>query len=126
MPYTVSNATIDTAAAAVPSPYGPLTRVTDVADLPEPNSEIRLEFTSALSETVYATYAELIIPAMILQINQRAHDWTAVVADLKTALNELDVLVDAMATPHTYEDYQAIIDTFRNDSRLQPLFGAVI
>lgn len=59
MAYTVSNATINTAAAAVPGPYGPLTRVTDVSTLPQPNSEFQIEFTDTRGLTVWATHGQL-------------------------------------------------------------------
>lgn len=41
-----SNANIDALAAAVPAPYGPLTRVTDMATLPTPNGDRFITLTT--------------------------------------------------------------------------------
>jgi PKD repeat protein len=57
---TVTNAQVDTGAAAIVAPYGPLARVSDVESFPTPNSNLAIEFTSALSVTVYLTYEQLI------------------------------------------------------------------
>lgn len=84
----VTNSTVDTAAAAVAAPYGPLTRVTDFeTELPSPNSEIRGLFTSNIGDTeVWLSYEELTNATMLLRILEGAHDWTAKVANMKTSI----------------------------------------
>lgn len=53
-----TNANFDTLAAAVKAPFGPFTRVGDVADL-DVNSHIPVECTTATSKTVYVSYDTL-------------------------------------------------------------------
>jgi hypothetical protein len=55
---TVDNAAFDIACAAVPAPFGPVTRVGNVPDT-APNSHIPHQVTSALSVTVYISYQDL-------------------------------------------------------------------
>lgn len=102
---TVTNGDLDTLAAAVPSPYGPLTRVGTVASLPTPNSQIRIEFTSNLSVTVSLSAEDLENAPLTLELLKNYHSWTAIVADMKTAISALNTLAVAMSTPHTYDDY---------------------
>lgn len=59
MPFsTITNGNFETACAAIPAPYGPLTRVGGVANM-SPNSHVAIEVTSALGETFYVSYNQL-------------------------------------------------------------------
>jgi hypothetical protein len=113
MAITVTNANIDTAAALVDAPYGPLTRVTDVATLPVPNTRIALQFTSALGVTIWMTYEDLENEAVANKLAAQSHDWTTRVANLKVKIGALKTAADAMTAPHTYADYQALLVLLR-------------
>lgn len=115
MATTITNSNLDTLAAAVPAPYGPLTRVTSVASLPTPNSEIRIEFTSQYSISVWLTYEELQVAGVRDRILAQAHEWTDVVTNMKTHITALDALADGMSAPHTYADYQTLVDYIREN-----------
>jgi hypothetical protein len=56
---TITNSNFDTQCAAVPAPYGPLTRVDAVAAI-GPNSAQPVKVTSALSTTFFISYDELV------------------------------------------------------------------
>lgn len=116
MPATFSNAQVDTLAAAVPSPYGPFTRVTDFesAGVPVPNGAIRGQFTSALSEAVYFTPEELGNLDLVLKRDQENHGYTSVVSAMIVNISALNTLAGTMSTPHTYDDYQALIEMIRS------------
>lgn len=104
-----SNATIDTAAAAVAGPYGPLTRVSDVdADFPTPNGNIRIKFTSNIGSTVvYLTYNQLLDAHVTLRILEQAHSMTKRVQDIKTEISDAYAVTNAFSVPHTYADLKA-------------------
>jgi HPt (histidine-containing phosphotransfer) domain-containing protein len=115
MAITKTNAEIDTAAAAVAAPYGPLTRVTDVEALPEPNSEIQIQFTMASSiGTVYLTWEQMENADQLLALLKKAAGVTAIVQDIKTAIDALDTTMGAYAVPHTQAELTATINTLRN------------
>lgn len=58
MATTITNGNYDTAAAAVPAPYGPLTRDEDVPDM-SPNSDRKVQTTSALGVVAFFTYDQV-------------------------------------------------------------------
>jgi len=113
MATTITNGDLDTLAAAVPAPYGPLTRVTSVASLPTPNSAHRIEFTTQYSVSVFLSYDDLQNDALVEKVLSQAHDYTSVVGRMKDAITGLDALADTMTAPHTYADYQSLTDYFR-------------
>lgn len=116
MATTVSNATVDTAAAAVGAPYGPLTRVTDMDTLPTPNSQHKIAFTSNVGSTpVEMTYEELLITGVRDRILEQAHNWTDVVRKFGAAIDGLDTLWTAMSAPHTFADYQSLQNYVRQN-----------
>lgn len=117
MATTKTNAQVDTLAAAIAAPYGPLTRVTDIeaATVPTPNSGLRIEFTSAIDDTpVWASFDELSSLANRAIILEAAHGFEAIINDMKTAIDELDTIATAMTSPHTYADYETLIDAMRS------------
>lgn len=67
----IANSDLDTKAAAVAAPYGPLTRVGDAPSL-SPNSHVPVEFTSALSVTVFISYDDF-VDGMAARILEDAH-----------------------------------------------------
>lgn len=113
MAATIANNDIDTAAAAVDAPWGPFTRVTDVADLPTPNSNLRLELTTALGHTVYLTYDQLLIDAVAIRKAKEAAGFTADVELFKSGVDTTDTLLTAMSAPHSYADYVNAYESIR-------------
>ncbi len=111
---TISNGTVDTAAAAVPAPYGPLTRVTDMSTLPTPNDRFKIELTDQNSNTIYARYEELADAERILEIVFEANGHNAV---MHAALLELDAIVTAYPAAgdglYTYPDYLAFVERLK-------------
>jgi PKD repeat protein len=114
---TKTNAQVDAAAAAVVAPYGPLTRVSDVETFPTPNSNIKIEFTSALSETVYLTYDELVDTQLVTKILESQHAVRGVNAQMRPVYGA--VLAAAMyaksyaGPPYADTEWQFIIDLLR-------------
>lgn len=113
MGLTITNTNIDSLAGAVASPYGPLTRVGTVVGAPTPNSDMRIEFTSALGATVFLSYEELQNSGLVAEAMRKAHDFTGIVESMKTQITALNSLAGAMSAPHTYTEYQTLTDHFR-------------
>lgn len=99
-----TNAEVDTAAAAVAAPYGPLVRVTDVTTLPAPNANIRIEFESALGTTVYLSYNQLGRADTLLRLLRQAHPIEARAEDLKNQVATVRAITNAFSSPHTLAD----------------------
>lgn len=124
LPTNVTNANIDTAAAAVAGPLGPLTRVTDVDALGlNPDSEINIEFTTdgsspAFGEvfTVWLTYRELsnsdYADVLLNKLKEAAGNAYQVYL-LKAAIDAIDTVATAVTAPYTQADYEAIIEAIR-------------
>ena len=94
---TVSNATFDTACAAVPAAVGgPLTRVEDFTADPiiKPNSHLRVETTAAGGITVYISYDELVDVNVRNKIVLDAHGQQGILARVFDLITALDVLID--------------------------------
>jgi len=114
MAVTVTNAQVDALAAAVPAgSYGPLTRVSDVETYPVPNSEMEIELTSIHSVSLFMTFDELGIAAVVERISNMAHDWTAKVDDLIFEIDAINDLAVAMSAPHTYANWKTLITALR-------------
>ena len=108
MATTLTNGQIDTLAAAVAAPYGPLTRVTDVADLPEPNSEIKLEFTSALTQTVYLTVEEMQIAGILADRLLTQHGHVGVTRAISAAIDAIDVVNETIKTAADFTSAEGV------------------
>lgn len=112
---TITNATFDTAAAAAPAPYGPLTRVGDLDATPtiSPNSDVEVECTSAASVTLFISYEQLngdtVQRDMIIKeahgVNAHIQDFE----DLVTALNTLFSVTEWDSLTTGAEDWTKII-----------------
>lgn len=73
MPSVITNTDFDNRAAAVATPYGPLTRVGDVPDQ-DPNSNVRIEATTAISSTpVLISYDDMGEPEVVKRMMEEAH-----------------------------------------------------
>jgi hypothetical protein len=108
MATTVTNANVDTGAAAIAAPYGPLTRVTDITTLATPNSDLRLEFTTALSTTVYMTYDELVDADMSEGILAQHFNFQDVLEQAVVLIDTLNTAAAALVLPHTYANWKDI------------------
>lgn len=108
-----TNAQVDTAAAAVPAPYGPLTRVTDMSHLPTPNENILIRLTTASGSSIYMTYNQLTNPEVRDRVLRYGHGLEARVRAIRTWVNELDAIVDAWTT-FGYNEYVQIITALRD------------
>lgn len=68
-----TNSDLNTLAAAVPAPYGPLTRVGDIPDQ-DPNGDVAVEFTSSVSSTpVWLSRNQLASASRYLRVLEDAH-----------------------------------------------------
>lgn len=105
----ITNAQVNTLAAAVASPYGPLVRVTNMDDLPDPNADIKIHFTTAVAGVeVDATYNEMNDADVQAAIIAQAFNEQADIQGFKAALATYATAVAAMTLPHTYADYKTI------------------
>lgn len=114
MARTITNSNVDTAAAAVPGPWGPLTRVTDVTTLPTPNSDIDLQFTGARGTTYRMSMEQLEDADVRLDIILRTEGFQGNVEDIKTRVAAINTTLAAMTYPHTYLEYKGVIEALRN------------
>lgn len=129
MATTINNATFDAALAAVPAPYGPLTRSGTTTNLeagtrPAPNSDIRFHVKSAAGYDVYISYEEVVSADKYAPILKKAHGVRSVVNDFKTYINALDLALDTVSNPFTLSDaeVQAILRLFQASPQI---FAAV-
>jgi hypothetical protein len=111
---TVTNAQFDTACAAVPAPFGPLTRVSDLETAPTvaPNSHIAYETTSAADVTVWISYEDLATTVRRNDIIKDAHGVNAYLYDLSVLVDALDDIMstapyDPLTAPPS--DYRIIL-----------------
>lgn len=115
MTITVSNATVDTAAAAVASPYGPLTRVTDLTLLATPNYQTSIEFTTSLGQHVWLTWEQLANTTLTVKLLKQFSGHEALVRGLKTRIGAVNTTAAAMSSPYDYDDYQTLINALRDN-----------
>jgi len=116
----IFGAVIDDFAAAIDSPYGPLTRTTALADLgtnPISAFDEPIAFTLASpydDKTVELTYNELKYEAVVLQRLKQVVGVQYQVNRLKTEIAALYAVSNAMSAPHTESDYQELVDGIRD------------
>lgn len=124
----ITNATYDTAAAAVPAPYGPLTRVTDLEPTPSavlplvaPNTDWQVENTAASGVTVWITYNQLIDPVTALDIIKEAHGVNSAIQeieDLIVAMNDVFAVAEWDSLTAAPADYTKLVRAFQSIPRL--------
>lgn len=106
MSVTVDNTDVDTACAAVSTPFGPFTRVSDVEAFPVPNSDQEITVTTALGDTLTITYEKLLYDdAAVAAAKRVASGYTATVEDWKALIAAEKTALDALTAPHTYAEY---------------------
>jgi PKD repeat protein len=114
---TVTNAQVDTGAAAIVAPYGPLTRVSDVEAFATPNSNIEIQFTSALSVTVYLTYEQLIDLTRVYYHLEDQHSIRNINGQANEVYGILRAVTEYMKSfagpPYLDSEWQFVIDGLR-------------
>lgn len=117
-----TNAQVNALCAAVPGPYGPLTRVTDLLTLPNDNSNMLLEFTDTRGTRMYMRYAELAdvdartkIIAEAEGINYMAHHIITEVDDIN---DDLQALLLVAGGPYTPETFRTIVNSLKRIKNL--------
>ena len=120
MPTTVNNSAFDAALAAIPAPYGPLTRTGTNTDLntgtrPAPNSDVRYLVMSAAGVQVYISYDELSSPEKYMPILKEAHGLKALLNDFKEYIAALNQVLDDIPNPLNLSAYEVtyIFDLFQ-------------
>ena len=116
---TITNATFDVAAAAVPAPYGPLTRVDDLESTPtySPNSHIGVRVTSAAGVAFEISYADLTASNVVRdQYIKEAHGVQGKLQDLADWAAQLNAVLnntafDPLAAPDHF--WQWILKAFQ-------------
>jgi len=105
-----TNAMVDAAAATVPAPFGPLTRVTNMNTLPTPNDDFNIEFNTAVTGIkVFMSYNELIKP----NVRNRILNQLGINADverLKSWIGTMNTAAVAMTLPHDYNDWKTLFN----------------
>lgn len=112
---TITNTNVDTAAASVPGPYGPLTRKTNMSNLPTPNDRYKIELEDQNGNKIVCRYEELTDPDRILELVYEANGYQGLMH--KTILEleaiESDFPKDSNGE-YTYEDYMAFVQRLRS------------
>lgn len=117
MTVNITNAAVGVLAAAVPAPYGPLTRVTDVEAFGSPNVDVKIEFTDTLGSKVYLTWAQLndadAVQRQIAYAEGLQYRTHKLIADIQA----IDALADATKNVsgggYTPEEYDALVLAIR-------------
>lgn len=122
MPFsTVTNGNVDTAAALVPYPYGPLTRVGNVAAV-GPNSQLPIDFTLAApynATHVYLSYDQINDLDTITDTIRDLVGLQAPMLDLQLVTRVADrYMVQESIPPASSPEYMRIINLFRHISVL--------
>lgn len=114
----LTNSLVDAAAALVPTPYGPLTRVTDVeTGQISPNIGITLELTTAAGTTVKCTYLQLKDAQAIQRQIALATGRDYIMHTVRTQIAALKTYFDGIAEVdgegYTQAEFDAVMDDLR-------------
>lgn len=91
--------------------YGPLTRVTELEDLPynDVNGK-KIELTTVNGNTIYLTYDEIKRESLLLERVRIAEGYNAKVDAILAKLVALKVVTDAFPAVHTAANYKTLIN----------------
>lgn len=110
----IFGAVIDDIAAAVDAPYGPIVRVTAIADLPTSSTAFDqpITFTTAspYSTTFEIPYSKLKHESYLNAAIERSVGIQDIVNDLKTSIGVLDTYADTLTAPHTQAELNELIE----------------
>ena len=107
---TITNSQFNTACAAVPGPFGPLTRVgnLEAATVPVPNSHIRFSVTGQGGKAFEISYDELSKPDVRDDVIREAYGVGYIINDLKEFVELLNAAAARLnvltSTPADYHD----------------------
>lgn len=120
MPSVITNSDYDTRAAAVPAPYGPLTRVGDVPDR-DPNSNVKIEATTAIGDTpVLLSYDDLGEPEVVDRVMEESHSGRGMnvpqVQSIKSTAEQIFRLAESYGNPpYTDLELRRLIELVRTN-----------
>lgn len=121
---TITNGNFDSLCAAVPAPYGPLTRVDSVVAT-SPNSDLPITVTSALSVSFEISYDDLNDRQISHQVIRQAHQGIGqneAVVQLAWAMDVLAAYADGYsAPPLTATETQTIYNILKQQRSLAGL-----
>lgn len=116
MATAVTDMQYDAVCAAVAAPYGPLVRVGNVMDM-TPNSDRRVEVTSALGLTMFLTYDQINDATTITRLLATEHSqrgYNHVTWDIFRAIKAIFYNIDSWAgPPYSDVEHQNVIDALR-------------
>lgn len=112
---TITNFQMDVIASGVTGISGPLTRVGSLTDLPVPNENMQIEFTTALDDTVYLSYVQLSNLNVLDRLLSQAAGIDDRVERIKTGVAAVYAVTNAMSAPHTYADLVAAVAAIREN-----------
>jgi PKD repeat protein len=126
---TVDNTAFDALLAAVPAPFGPLTRTgtdtdLDTAPTVAPNSQIKYHVLSAAGVDVYISADELGDADVTLAICRDAHGESTVLLDLDGFSQAIATVFNALGDPLAI-DHADYIPIFRAFQNLKELLGLI-
>jgi hypothetical protein len=114
---TYDNTQVNTACAAVAGPYGPFTRVTDMAVQPVPNDMVKIQVTDANGKTLYMTYAELTTAALrnkrIAEVYGYEYVLHALINQVASVNTALQAFKEADASGYTVTEYEQAVELLR-------------
>lgn len=115
---TITNSQVNTAAAAVPSPYGPFTRVTDMTTLPVPNDMIQIELVDNNGNTISMSYNELADAVAVQAALAKAYGKQYVLHALINQVNGINTTLQTIRNSngqgYTDAEYRQVIDLLRS------------
>lgn len=118
---TITNTQFDSAASAIPAPFGPLTRKSDIESI-SPNSQVAAEVTSALGYTFYISYQDLTDPVESMEIIRQAHGQLYVYQAMVDTLAVLLANANDTLSTVTQEEMYSFFRAMRN---LTVLYGMI-
>src|SRR5689334_11033654 len=114
---TITNTDVNTAAAAVPGPYGPFTRVTDMAVQPVPNDTVKIELTDNNGKKLFMTYAELTTTALrnkrIAEVYGYEYVLHALINQVASINTTLQAMKEADGLGYTVAEYEQAVELLR-------------
>lgn len=114
---TYTNGQVDTAAAAVPTPYGPFTRVTDLLTQPTPNDMFKIQFTDANGKTIYMTYADVTTTAVrnkrIAEVYGYQYVLHALIAQVDAINTSLQAVKQVDGNGYTIAQFENAVELLR-------------
>lgn len=122
---TKTNANVNVAAATVPAPYGPLTRVTDMLTLPVPNEFQQIHLTDANGTHVYMSFEQLDdaeeAQRMIALANGKQYYLHQLIVRLGTINTTVQAIKNVSGHGYTDAEYQTVIKEIRKLNEISGL-----